>query len=83
MFFTYTGEIMLQDQETHSMGKVTRIRSAGHSETTTILQDESTQPMWRGFGSVRGETLDQFHDRMFEIPPLEAMIYEMEVALST
>lgn len=36
---------------------------------------------YRGFGSVPGETLDDFHNRMYDIDPLEAAMYEMEVAL--
>ncbi len=72
---------MPQVQENRPVVKVRRVMSAGHNETAAILQDESVQPMWRGFGSVRGETLDQFHDRMFDIPPLEAMIYEMDLSL--
>lgn len=36
---------------------------------------------YRGFGSVSGETLDEFHDRMYDLDPLEAMAYEMEIAL--
>lgn len=46
-----------------------------------VQQIPIEQGDWRGFGSVSGETLDQFHERMFDIDPLEAMMYEMEVAL--
>lgn len=56
---------------------VRRIRRAGATrEAQSLPQD--TYP---GFGSVPGETLDQFHDRVFELDPLWAMAFEMEVAL--
>ena len=38
------------------------------------------QDSYRGFGSIPGETPDEFHDRMFDLNPVEAMIYEMEFA---
>lgn len=57
---------------------VKRIKSAGFKEETS-RQDCSSENSWRGFGYVKGETLDQFHDRMFDLPPLEAIIYEMDV----
>lgn len=33
---------------------------------------------YRGFGSVPGETQDEFHHRMFDIPLEEAIFYEQE-----
>ena len=58
---------------------VRRIRRVG-----VVSQEQQPLPQgtYRGFGSVSGETLDEFHDRMFEIDPLEALAYEMEVALA-
>lgn len=58
---------------------VRRIRRVSDSPAATQLPPE--EGSYRGFGSISGETLDQFHDRMYDIDPLEAMIYEMEVAL--
>ncbi|MCF7843718.1 hypothetical protein K9M47_02370 [Candidatus Gracilibacteria bacterium] len=69
-------------QENGSVAKVIRVKS-GEGFNKDLLNDESSQPTWRGFGSIRGETIDEFHDRMFEIPPLEAVLYEMEVALGS
>ena len=55
---------------------VRRIRVAA-----TAPRTEPPQGMYRGFGSVPGETVEEFHDRMYEIDPLEAMMYELEVTL--
>ena len=69
--------------ETADTGKkVVRIRrSTGGS---LPQQDHVPEGEYRGFGTVRGETEDQFHDRMdcmFKIGHgLEASLYEMEVA---
>ena len=47
-----------------------------------IEQSEELQErIWRGFGSIPGETLDEFHERMYTLPPLEAMMYELDVEL--
>ncbi len=58
---------------------VRRVRRVSVSQPQQLPLQEG---VYRGFGSVHGETLDQFHDRMFDIDPLEAMMYEMEVALT-
>lgn len=58
---------------------VRRVRRVTDSKVQELPPQEGT---YRGFGSVRGETLEDFHDRMFDLPPLEAMMYEMEVALA-
>lgn len=63
---------------TETMTPVRRIRHVGGTPQQPQPLPEGT---YRGFGSVPGETLDEFHDRMFDIDPLEAMAYEMEVAL--
>lgn len=55
---------------------VRRIRKVSDEKSPSIPQEYS----YHGFGSVRGETIEQFHERMFDLPPLEAMLYEMEVA---
>jgi hypothetical protein len=58
---------------------VRRIRRApGITYTTQLPPKEGS---YRGYGTVPGETLEEFHDRMFDIDPLEATMYEMEVAL--
>lgn len=62
-----------------SQPAVRRIRRVSGDPATT--QPPSQEGRYRGFGSVPGETLDEFHNRMYEIAPLEAMMYEMEVAL--
>jgi hypothetical protein len=62
-----------------SQPAVRRIRRVSGNPAVTHLS--SQEGRCRGFGSVPGETLDEFHDRMFEIDPLEAMMYEMGVAL--
>lgn len=62
-----------------SQPAVLRIRRV--SGGPAVAQLPPQKGSWRGFGSVPGETLDGFRDRMFEIDPLEAMAYEMEVAL--
>jgi len=58
---------------------VRRIRRVSGSPAVTPPPPQ--EGSYRGFGSIPGETLDEFHDRMYEIDPLEAMMYEMEVAL--
>jgi hypothetical protein len=60
---------------------VTRIRRVSVDLENQELPAPPPAGTYRGFGTVRGETLDQFHDRMFDIDPLEAAMYEMEVAL--
>jgi hypothetical protein len=62
-----------------SQPAVRRIRRVSGSPAVTQLPPQ--EGSYRGFGSVPGETLDEFHDRMYEIDPLEAMMYEMEVEL--
>ena len=51
---------------------------------SAVAQESKPLPQgtYRGFGAISGETLDEFHDRMYDIDPLEAMAYEMEVALA-
>lgn len=60
---------------------VRRVRNARISTNEEDLHP--SQSTYRGFGSVPGETLEDFHERMYEIDPLEAMIYEMEVTLNS
>ncbi len=63
-----------------SQPAVRRVRRvSGGSDTVQFpLQDGN----YRGFGSIPGETLEQFHDRMEDLDdPLEAALYKMEVAL--
>ena len=57
---------------------ITRIRRVSGSSQQQPAEPPP-QGTYRGFGTVPGETLDEFHDRMFDLPPLEAMMYEMEV----
>ena len=58
---------------------VRRVRIvSGQQVQSTYLQEGAH----RGFGSLPGENLDSFHDRMYDLPPLEAMMYELEVAIS-
>lgn len=54
--------------------KVKRVRRVS-AQTTQQPPPEGT---YRGFGAQGAETDDEFQDRMFEIPALEAAIYEME-----
>ncbi len=58
---------------------VTRVRKV--SGSSRQLAESPSEGTYRGFGTVPGETIDQFHDRMFDINPLEAMMYELEVGL--
>lgn len=62
-----------------SQPAVRRIRRVSGSPAATHLPLQ--EGSYRGFGSVPGETLDEFRDRMYDIDPFEAMMYEMEVAL--
>jgi hypothetical protein len=58
------------------------------SNDNTISTDGNTLPthedlnnnesFYKGFGAVAGETLEDFHERMYD---LEAMIYELEVVV--
>lgn len=64
---------------TETTTPVRRVRRVG---AMTQQQQPLPQGTYRGFGAVSGETLDEFHDRMYNIDPLEAMTYEMEVALT-
>jgi hypothetical protein len=46
---------------------------------------EATPPeegQYRGYGTTPGETHDDFRERMFSLPPFEAMFYEAEVMLA-
>lgn len=64
--------------QTNEIRPVVRVRKAA-----TELADQPPQNAWRGYGSVPAETPDQFHERMYVIPPLEACIYELEFALQS
>jgi len=44
---------------------IQRIRRT--SSNQTMLSKTPSEGNYRGFGSVAGETLDEFHDRMYEI----------------
>ncbi|MFZ2151831.1 MAG: hypothetical protein WAV09_01840 [Minisyncoccia bacterium] len=74
MKLKFFGEIMT----TVVQSTVRRIRSGVQQE---VELPPPAEVLYRGFGSVPGETPDQFHDRMFEIPAIEAMLYETEFAL--
>jgi hypothetical protein len=61
-----------------TQSSIRRVRIVSGSQ----VQDRPSQEsVYRGFGSGRGETLEEFHDRMFDLEPLEAMLYEMEISL--
>ena len=65
--------------QTNQIRPVVRVRKA-----TAVLTDQTPpQNAWRGYGSVPAETPDQFHERMYENPPLEACIYELDFALQS
>lgn len=57
---------------------IRRTRFVRHSGEASPADDEK---VYRGFCAFGIETEDEFHDRMFELPPLEAAIYEMEFEL--
>ena len=57
---------------------VIRIRRvSGHEEPAS----PPPKGTYRGFGTVRGEKKDRFHDRMYTIDGLEATLYELELEL--
>ena len=60
---------------------VTRVRrvSVASAQVSEQLPDGFPST---GFGSVPGESVADFHDRMFDIPALEAMSYETELAIA-
>lgn len=58
---------------------VRRVRKVSGDSVTQQLPP--SKGSYRGFGTVPGETEDQFHDRMFEIDGFEAACYEMEFKL--
>lgn len=62
--------------ETVPQTKVVRVRRVDVEQRDQVTPPAGT---YRGFGTVRGETAEQFHDRMFDIDPFEAMCYEMEL----
>lgn len=55
---------------------VIRVASAG--QQAQILPAPQEVDSWKGFGSIPGETPEEFHDRMYDLDPLEAMILEMD-----
>lgn len=61
---------------------ISSVRRIRRVEAVTQEQQPLPQGTYRGFGTVPGETLDEFYDRMYDIDPLEAIVYVMEVALA-
>lgn len=62
-----------------SQPAVRRIRRVSGSPAVTQLPPQ--EGSYGGFGSVPGETLDRFHDRMYGIDALAATLYEFELEL--
>ena len=61
--------------------RVRRVRSVGASAPASEkpAQQESGF-VYKGFCAFGEETVDEFHDRMYNLPAVEAMMYEMEFA---